>query len=157
MKAFNRHGAFTYVEVVVVLGMFAIAAYFMVPLSLSGLSSTRVSQPASDVTSLIFSTQQDSFTQKDGSAHGIRFNSSDYDVFIGASYATATYWDTFELKNTVTFTDIDLTDIATLTPTNELVFDRGSMKPNAYGTISLSDGSHTYTVVINQEGLVYYE
>lgn len=78
-------------------------------------------------------------------------------MFIGASYATATYWDTFELKNTVTFTDIDLTDIATLTPTNELVFDRGSMKPNAYGTISLSDGSHTYTVVINQEGLVYYE
>ncbi len=157
MKVSSKYKAFTYIEVMIVLGIFSIGAFLLVPLSFSQLGSTRTSYYAADINTFIFSVQQESYTQLDGSAHGIRFNADTYDVYTGSSYATATETLTITMNNDVEITDVSLTDIATSNPTTELVFDRGKFRPNAYGTITVSDGFVLYRVTINREGLSYYE
>lgn len=157
MKVSKKYNAFTYLEIMVVLAVFSIASFLLVPLSFSQLGSTRTSYYSADINTFIFSVQQESYTQLSGSAHGIRFNTDSYDVYTGSSYATAIDSFTITMNNDVEITDVSLTDIATSNPTTELVFDRGEFRPNAYGTITLSDGFVEYQITINQEGLSYYE
>lgn len=153
----TKFEGFSYIEILIVLGIFSIASFFFLPFSLSQLSASRVSYHAADVNSLAFGTQQNAFSQKNGSDHGIRFNTDDFDVFEGASYATSTSSYNVDLDNSVEFTDVDLELVGTSTSTTELVFDRGEFKPNADGSITLSDGAQSYTLYINEEGLIYYE
>ncbi len=152
-----KYNAFSYIEVTFVLAIFALSSFLLVPLSLSQLSSSRLSYYASDINSYIFSCQQDSYTQMDGSGHGLRFNEDSYDVFTGNSYSTSINSFNVVLNNNIEIIEVDLIDNATSNPTDELVFSRGSFKPNSHGTITLSDGSLSYQVIINLEGLAYYE
>lgn len=157
MRLDRVYSAFTYIETTIVLGIFAISAFLLVPLSFSQLSSNRVSFHASDIASWVFSMQQDSFTQKEGSAHGIRFEEESFYIFTGSSYETSIHSTRLDLNNGVEISELSLNSVETGEPTDTLLFPRGDIKPTATGTIQLSDGRSSYKVTINKEGVVYYE
>lgn len=148
---------FSYVEIVIVLAIIGIAATFLVPTSLSQLSGNRVKYHSNNIQSLIFTAQQDAYGQKGGSAHGVKFNADSFEIFEGSSYSESTASLTFNLDYSVKITQVNLINLETLTSTDEVYFERGSIFPSAVGTLQVSNGNQSYSVTINKEGLVYHE
>ncbi len=148
---------FSYIEIVIVVAILGATTTLIMPFTFSEISKSRLSYHSKDLTSVIFTAQQNAYSQIGGSGHGIRFNDDDFDVFDGSSFATALSTYNVQLNYQITFTDVDLVDVVSSTSTNEVVFDRGNFKPDATGTVTLSDGAQSYRITINQEGLVYYE
>ena len=152
----KKYNALSYIEILIVIGMLAVASALMLPITITELGSQRVAFHANNVVTLAFAAQQDAFSQIGGSAHGIRFNTDSYDVYDGSSYATATFSYNVELPEGLEFTSIDLTNPSS-NPTTEYVVDRGNLKPDSKGTVTISDGAKTYRITLNEEGAIYYE
>lgn len=153
----KKYRGFSYIEIVIVVAILGLTTTLMIPFTFSEISKSRLSYHSKDLASVIFTAQQNAYSQIGGSGHGIRFNDDDFDVFDGSSFATAASSYNVQLNYDITFTDIDLVDVVSSSNTNEVVFDRGDFKPDATGTVTLSDGAQTYRITINKEGLVYYE
>lgn len=147
----NRLG-FTLIEVITALGIVSIVAFVAVPFSFNQISSNRVVAAASDLSSGIFRTQQDSYASKDDKSYGIRFTEFNYQffstiadppVYPGSSDFTVSYAE-----------GVRKTDATTV----DLIFPKSTFRPKDSTSVqvTLTDGSSNIVVEINSEGLINY-
>lgn len=143
--------AYTLIEVTLVLALIAMIAGIASPIFFSQLNNERVKFEAENLSSLIFATQQDAYTGKNMTSHGIKLETTKFTIFEGASFSSATVKEEFVFKNKVNITAINLTG-----GSSEIVFPQGSFRPTSFGTITLSDGLSNFIVEINSEGLTNF-
>lgn len=145
----NFYKAYTLVEAIFVIGIFASVAAFLLPFALSQISGSRINESANEMESLIYLYRQNAYTGQNQSSYGVAFASNGYTLFQGDSLATATETEAHALPNGVAITGINLTNSST-----EVVFSSGSFRPDESGTVVMSDGTSSYQLLINTEGLV---
>lgn len=144
--------AMTLLEMIVVMGIFTISTYIMLPYTVKLVNQTRTDSEAKNITYALFRQQQDSYAGLGNSGYGIAFTTTGYTVFTGDSLATAAYKDTYTLNESVRITSIQLG------ASNEVAYPKNSFRPNHTGYILLSDSISVYRVDITQEGLIsFYE
>lgn len=143
--------AMTFLEILVVIGIFALVSAITLPLSQDFLNRTRVDATAKTITYTLFRQQQDAYSALNDSSYGVAFFADRYTVFSGNSLATATYQESVVLDSGTTISQINLST------GNEIVFTKGDIKPAIYGDIRISDKNNVnYKVEINSEGMVDY-
>ncbi len=145
-----RNG-FTLVEVLVTLGVVSIIGFFAVPFSTRQISSNRVVESASDLSSGIFRAQQDAYASKEDKSYGIRFNETNYEFF-STAVEPPVHPGTSDF--TVNYTG----GIKKSTPTTvDLIFTKGTFRPKDGAlSITLIGGGRNAIVEINSEGLINY-
>lgn len=142
--------AYTFIELLVVIGLLTVAVGLAVPYSLRQIEQNKAKNDATSIASITFNIQQDAFAGKNQSSQGIAFQSNGYYIFEGTSLATATDQQFYQLENT-TISSINLTG-----GTNEIIFSQNSLVPSATGNIRVTDNTQSYSVVVNAQGLIYF-
>jgi prepilin-type N-terminal cleavage/methylation domain-containing protein len=143
--------AFTLIEVLIVVALIATISAIALPYTLQQLQANAIENTAKELSSLVYSTQQEAYNGKDNKPFGIKFNTTNYIYFRGANFAAAEVSDTFTLPANVSINNISLNGGAT-----EIVFNSGSLIPSAYGSIRLSGTGASYLMTINQQGLISF-
>lgn len=142
----QRKAGFTYIEVVVVMGIVAIL-YSIISVSLLG--ATRRSTLGADLDVLItdFKQQQTNAIagEGQGSSHGIYLGTDSYTLFKGSSY------NPVDPANTI----INLTPTNQISPTQEIVFTAGNGDTNAnsFSIVNVAGGEQK-TVEFNRHGVI---
>lgn len=145
----NNYKGFSLVEVVLILGLFGIIAVIFIPFSIRQLTFSKLESSSKQMSSSIYLFQQYGASRKNDSSHGVAFNYGSYTLFEGDSLSTASYTEIYDLPSGTNINSINLTNSA-----NEIVFEKGEFKPDEYGYVRVSDGSDSYRIVINKEGLI---
>ncbi len=143
--------AFTLVELMVVIGLFAIIAGFAVPVSISQIARNRAIDVAAEITSNMFLFQQNSYSKKDNKRYGFRINESNYEIIIS---------DNGTIDEGDEFIKYDYPDRVSVEPfvesTDEIMFNYGSFRPSENMSFYVNYGSSSVIVEINSEGLLNY-
>lgn len=140
---------FTMVEILVVLGIVMLISFVGIVGSVSKVNQTRTEEGVSGLSSLIYQCQQNAYGGKDGRACGIRFSSGYYEVYSGDDYAHAVTKDRIDFPAGVQITE------ANFGLGGDVKFSIGSFRPVTAGFVNVSDGRHSYQIVVNKEGLIY--
>lgn len=138
------------IEITITMGMLAIFAFVMMPVTIQQLRIGNVVTTAKDATSQVFLYQQNAYSGKNSKSYGIAYTANNYTLFIGTSLATAEQTILVDLPNGTSFNPINLSNGA-----SEIVFSSGNFRPSAYGTIRLTDGTNSHVIDINAEGLIH--
>mgnify|MGYP002075693369 CR=1 FL=1 len=141
---------FTLIELLVVLGILLASSFILIPIAINQIQGSQTFSEIKILYSNIFTQQQNSFSGLKNSSYGIAFFTNKYELYTGESLATSTFREEYYFKNNIAITGINLTS------GTEITFPKGSVKPNEYGQINLSDGLETYQISINKEGLIEY-
>ena len=148
-----KQGGFTYVELLIVVGIFAVLALAAAPLSAGWLAMSRIEAGADDIVQAMRSARAEGLAGKNDSAHGVFFDLSGHRMvsYQGGNYASR---DSGYDRETVISGGLD---ISTDLPGDEINFSRGLGEPGAVGTISVSsaESGRTVGIVINGLGAVY--
>lgn len=144
----NKKG-FTLVEIVIVLGIFAILAAAATPFLLSQVVKNRIASSAKQIVSALYIAQQNSYSGKSNASYGVQFTTSSFTMFRGNTFAGSTD------PRTVNFTaPVQAKDFAFTGGVTEVVFAKGGIKPNTTGNFKLTDGKKDILISINAEGLI---
>lgn len=147
----NREGGFTMVEILIVLGIVMIVTVIAMAGSVPQSKKARTEEFVSSVTSFIFQTQQNAYGGKDATKQGVSFSASHIDLFTGQNYSEAISTDRISLPSGMTISTINFESQSYIT------FDTGSFRPSNAGSVVITDGTHSYTVYVTTEGLIYYQ
>jgi len=144
---------FTYVELLIVIGIFAVLAAAAAPLSSNWLAVSRINAGADDIVQAIRSARAKSVSGLYDSAHGVFFDLSGHKMILyqGESYAAR---DSDYDRETVISGGLDIsTDLSG----NEINFSRGLGEVSSTGHINISGeaSGRTIDLVINRLGAVY--
>lgn len=138
--------SFSLFELLIVVGLVTLGAVITIPISTSQLQNTKVEVIVKDLKSRLFSLQQDAYTQKNDEGQGIFFNNTNYVIFSGNSFETATDTRIIQIPKGITVTQNTFTS-------SQIFFEKGSFRPTSPGFIVLTDGINSYNININKEGL----
>jgi prepilin-type N-terminal cleavage/methylation domain-containing protein len=141
--------AYTLLELIVAMGIFTIISAVLIPFTVNFLKSNSAKSAATDLSSLIYSYQQESYGGNNSKSYGFKFSNTSYTLFVGSSFAAAESTEVINLPAGITISSLNLTGGAT-----EMVFTSGSIKPSTNGTIRITDEFVTYEIQINQEGFI---
>lgn len=144
-----KYSAYTILEIVIVMGILVAVSIVVLPITLQQVEEARAEHAAIDISSRIFSAQQNAYNGKNNVEYGIRFTNNNYFLFTGNSYATATDAEAFDLLGQLKITQINLEG-----GSDEIIFEQGSLMPSVTGYIQMTDNISTYRVTINSEGLI---
>lgn len=140
---------FTVVEFLVVVGVSLLLVLAALPIYGNTQVSTQLNESSAQIVQDLRLARELSRSGVDGQLHGIKFQSNQYTLFEGGSYAARnTDYDrinTFSgsLTITTTFTN------------NEVVFSTGSGLPSINGTVIIAHSAGgTRTVILNGSGTV---
>lgn len=148
----GRKKGFTLIELLVTLAIFSVVVAVVAPFSVLQLRRSRVKTESQALVSSMRLTQQRGISGQNASKFGIKFNNSDYILYEGDNYASASQRETFSLNNNVSISNITLTG-----GVSEINFSSDDIRPNATGTLIMTDGSSSFRIIINAEGLIDYE
>jgi prepilin-type N-terminal cleavage/methylation domain-containing protein len=143
--------AFTLIEILVVIGIFLMLSVSLVPYSIAQINKARVDSSAKLLMVKLYTQQQNSYSQTADLSYGIVFNDTSYTLYSGYATDNLLNTETLNLENGVRITTLQLQN-----PGNKIYFPFGTVKPDNYGVITVSDGSQSYKIEINQEGMVNY-
>ncbi len=146
----SKKKGYTLLELLVVLGIIGFISLLVLPGSITNVYNQSIESQTSDLASQLYVYQQNAYAGLSDKSYGIKFDSSSYSIFIGPSYSSAEQIEVIPL-NKVSIQNINLNSGG-----NEIVFNQGSLKPNATGDMNLSDGSVIYRLSINKEGFIEY-
>ncbi len=141
--------AYTLLELLVAMGVFTFLSLVLIPFTVNTLKSNSSRSVATDLSSILYSYQQEAYAGKDNKSYGFALNTNNYVLFVGTSLAAAESSDTTSLLPGVTISSMSLSGGG-----NQIVFSPGSVKPSKSGTIRITDEFVSYDVVINQEGFI---
>ncbi len=136
---------FTIVELLVVMGIFAILFSIGIPVGWDFYYSYQLDSEAQLLSSVLQYARNLSLVNHNESDHGLYVTSSNLVIFQGSSYAGRT------VSQDKTFPRVSA---ITITGGPELVFS-GLSGQTASTTFSVTDGRKTKYVYMNSEGLVY--
>ena len=147
----NTLKGFTLLEILVVIAIVG----FVFSITLPGISATQVRTTTllgnvSEIASLTYQYQHNSYTGLNNKTYGIRFTTNSYSIFIGPNFASAESQETIALTSGITISAINLQS------GNEIVFPKGSLKPSNSGNIQITNQTETYQLSINSEGYIEY-
>jgi type II secretory pathway pseudopilin PulG len=147
----NKFKAFTLLEVVVVLGVFFMITMFLFPIAIGQLQGNKTDIELRSIISAIGNQSENAFTNKANSNYGIAFFSDHYILYTGDNLATAVSKDQYNFNADVIISEINFSNSG-----SELNFEKGSFRPNTFGSFKIKTGILGYTVTINSEGLIGY-
>jgi prepilin-type N-terminal cleavage/methylation domain-containing protein len=144
----NKEQGFTLMEILVVLAISMIALLLALSYSFPSVQKTQLHDSVTDLTSLMFATQHHAFSGKGDSSYGIRFGTTNYTLFTGASYDTALTHELVNLPPGITFSRVELGG------GDDLIFSQGNLQPLTSGEVEVQSGDEFYNIVISSEGLI---
>lgn len=148
----RRLKAITLIELLVTLAIFGIVATIAIPFSLQQLQKNRAKQEAQSLVSLLRLTQQRGISGQQASKFGVKFNNSNYVIYRGDNFASASQRETINLPPNISISSINLTNGG-----SEVTFSSGELRASSYGNIELGNAANLYRVTINSEGLIDYQ
>lgn len=144
----NEQG-FTLFEIIVVLAIGMIAVLAALSLSINRMQAAQTESLLNDMESAVFLYQQHAFAHYNDVGHGIYFGTDSYTLFTGEEYSEAV------TEEEVTFpADVSVVSVTLSDSSREIVFEPGTFRPSAYGSILLSDGVNGFSFDVNREGLL---
>ena len=136
--------AYTTLEVIVVVGIILLISGLVVPMSIRQTKLNELSVAGKDFHSHVFVQQQNAFSGKNNSSHGVYVENDSYWLFEGDSFLTSTVKDEFSFGK----------GINVISGNTEIIFAKGSQKPSQESTIILSFDERNYMILINEEGVI---
>lgn len=149
MDRSSKYNGFTLIEIVIVIGIITLAVGFIFPLTISQIRENKLYSASEEVSGAIFEAQQYAYSRKNGLGYGIQFEGNEYRFLSGGSYATAAIDDTFTLENGITITT------SNFAAADDIFFSPGNIRPDAAGSLIISDGSKTIEITVNSEGAIF--
>lgn len=144
----SNYNGFSLAEITVVLGIIAVMAGIVAPITLSELTSNRLTTTSSDMKSSIIRLQQDSYANIDSGIYGIYYDGSTIFIYEGASYASSVWTEEIVMERGISVKSFTVSGGG-----NEIHFDN-SIDPNQSLSVVLTNGSKDQTLTVNIEGLV---
>ncbi|MCA9382923.1 type II secretion system protein [Candidatus Dojkabacteria bacterium] len=141
--------AFTMIEIVIVIAIFTVLLVLFLPIATQQFTANRVKTSASSMSSDVYVYQQKAYNRIDGESYGVSFGTNTYTLFTGTSLGAGTNLVIVDLAQNVTISNVNLDDAS-----NEIVFSPGDLEPSTFGTITMTDGSTSYNLDVNAEGLI---
>ena len=136
---------FTFIEIIVVLGIFAILASVGLFVSFDFYRSYAFRSERNIVISILQKARAQALNNINQEPHGVKFLSNSYVIFQGADYEDL-------LRDTSFDEAIDAANSVAHSGLDEVVFEQLSGDASASGEIILSDGVRTVGISINNEG-----
>lgn len=143
--------AITLFEVILVMGLMALIAAILIPISSQSLSRTNINSESEKLASSIWRVMQYAYTGKNASSHGISFQSNGYTIYEGASQASSTEQSFEQFPE-----GINISSISFGSGGNELSFNQNTIFPNTTGYVIITDGITSNRIEINSEGFINY-
>ena len=140
---------FSLFEIIITMGILMLLSLIVFPVATQKAQQSKLESYVSKLSTDIYYQQQRA-KMKDMNA-GIKFESNKYTLFDGASSPTSTETDIKTLPSNIYIYSI------TFDANNELFFPQGNFKPYVSGRVIVSDGTFSFEVRINPEGLIEYE
>lgn len=141
---------FSQLELLLVLALVAIVSVLTVPITLGQLNFSERNSVINQLESDLFSQQQKAYSGLGGENYGIIFEPStnSYIKYTGDNYLDSTDSKIVELPDRLNISNVSSSD-----STNEIKFITGQIRPTNIIEIMIT-GTDTYTISVNQEGLV---
>lgn len=146
----GKSNAFTFVEVLVVLGIVLILTLIAMSVFVPRTSISRTTETVSNLESLLYQCQQNAYGGKDGIACGLKFFTGYYEMYTGTSYAQAVTKDRIDYPEGTTMTSVNFGG------GSEVTFSSGEFRPSTAGTLEVSDGVNSFEITVTEEGLIYF-
>ena len=138
---------FTLIETLLVVGIGVVIFAFSAPYSLNFYRTQLVEEARSNIISALQQAKHNAVLQKNDSSFGVALNqvANSYVSFQGESYAerVTAQDDIYSVVSGITFSGLD-----------EVVFAKLIGTPSATGTISISYGSTTKSILVEDFGVV---
>lgn len=136
---------FTFIELVIVLGIFAILFAVGLPIGFDAYRNYLLNSETTNLVSFLRRAQSSAFSNVNGSAHGIYMSSDKFIIFEGASYVARNASRDQEFYRT---TSVDISGPA------EIVFSSLSGNPNIPSSFILSNLLRIQRIEINEQGTI---
>lgn len=150
----KNHNGFTFLEVMVVIVLMAIALGFSLLYSQTAQVRNDLAGEVARFVSYVRSAQSDAAAGKNNTAHGIHLSANTYTIFEGTAYdenATTNY--TVDLPSTITIQNVTLNGSG-----SDLIFTDPYGETTTFGTVDLASAqiNASKTITITQFGTVNY-
>jgi|GEM_PF-6992411 len=136
--------AYTTLEVLVVIGIIVLITAMVVPVSIRQTKLNELSIVGKDLYSHMFVQQQNAFSGKNDSSHGVYIESDGFWLFQGESFNDAETKEHFAFGKGVSL----------ISGNTEIVFPKGSQEPLDGANIVLTFANNNYVISISEEGVI---
>jgi len=152
MNLKREYKAFSLIETIIVIALFSILAVLSLPIGLNQLKKDTTNSQAGDLLSTIFVMQQNAYNGKDSGEFGVYFITTGYYIYEGSDYNNSIWSEYTELDGSTNISSITFENTG-----NEIHFTKGSLLPNTFGNVVITDSNIDYSVEINKEGVLNIE
>jgi len=147
MNLSKKYKAYSLLEILVLIGLLLGISMVILPYSIKDIKKDQARSYSRELSSNIFVQQQNAYSGLDDTNHGIYFTNNNYSLFTGDDYATG------EVSMQVNL-PADTYLSANLGGASEILFTKGSIRPNNAGNLVLTTANESYGIYINGEGLI---
>lgn len=119
------------------------------PFYLNKTSQTNLKSSTEHLRDTVLLLQQRAYAGDRNTDYGIFFESDKYTTFQGIAFVTGT-----ERSQTLLSSEIGISLINFNNGGSEIIFQKGKVSPSTHGSFRMSNGTSTYAIEINREGLV---
>ncbi|MCA9385414.1 prepilin-type N-terminal cleavage/methylation domain-containing protein [Candidatus Dojkabacteria bacterium] len=151
MRKCNSLQGFSFVELIMVMGMLIIISSFAIPYSLNIVSRRNVQDATEDIASNLWRQQQNAYSGNENKNYGISFTENGYTIFKWEDGNPNETQADITLETGITITNITFDDLS-----SEITFGEGEILPSTFGSLDVTDGGNTFQVTINAQGLIDY-
>lgn len=141
----HHNNGFTMIEIVVVIGIFAILGTFGLFATLDSYRSSSLSGERASLVSILSRARANSLSNIDGLPHGVHITPTNYTIFEGSSYDTRAV----NLDQTISASN----SITHGTSTEDIIFSQLS-GTTTQTIITLSNGVRFEIITVNSEGMI---
>lgn len=141
----NCHTGFTLIEILIVIGIFAILAGLGLFLGFDVYTSNALRSERNTLLSVLEKTRSRAMNNMNESGHGLYITSSEYIMYRGSSYASRnpSYDENIQANPAIAHTGLQ-----------EVSFGQLTGNPSATGTITLSDAVRSLNISVEDEGMI---
>lgn len=137
--------AFTFVEVIIALGILAVIFGLGLPITLDAYLNQQLNTERDNLVTVLRKAQTQAFSNKNQAPHGVYIASDKYIIFEG---------DSFGSRQSILDEEFSKSPLINIGGLEEIVFSQITANPNTVGAISLSDGRKVLNIQINEEGAI---
>jgi len=144
----HKSGAgFTIMELVIVIGIFAVVLAFGLPIGLDSYRNYLLTSEQRNLVSILRRAENLSLANNGGLPHGVALGEGQYVLYQGSSYA---------VRNQAFDENYPRVSSVAVSSTPEINFLNLSAMPSVTGTIVLSNGLRSLTITVNDQGAILW-
>lgn len=149
MNPRKTYKGYTFIELLVVIGIFLTFAVVVALVSIPNLKSVDMQMTVEDIRSLMLVYQQDAYSGKGGEDYGMAFSASKISYYSGDSLGTASSVYEIELPDLIRISSINISDSG-----SEIHFRSGEFKPVQNGSVTFTGSDSQMRIDFSREGLI---